>query len=307
MDNIQASIDAIEEELERIGVLVENDELQGDTREQVLDGLLSLRASLEEAPAELSEELEEDLDTALDDIDTTLDELELFDTLVDPELNDLLSLDVDAAISRPVGMAMRARVQEFIEESLPAREALRAFEDIVDPEFEDAEEETLVEAETIALDHLLHDWRWSEGNGVIARFREENPDLDEQEETALTVLEMSHFDVFRVDDVDTERSTVHLERIADNATIHVELDEDLDDVMQPGDALIARIYMWGDGAQLGACLPIEESSVDFLEEWVEELSNDEHPPPTPTSRNGLFKAWGHLICVEILFPESEDD
>ncbi len=202
---------------------------------------------------------------------------------------------------------MRASVQEFIEEALPPREALRAIEDIVDPEFEDVEEETLEEAEAIAMDHLLHDWRWTEGGGVIARFREEHPDMSSDEQTALTVLEMSHFDVFRVDDVDTERSTVHLERIADNATIHVELDEDLDDVMQPGDALIARIYMWGDGAQLGACLPIEESSVEFLEEWIEELAQDEHPPPTPSSRNGLFKAWAHLICVEILFPDSGEE
>jgi hypothetical protein len=307
VDTIQGIVDAVEEEVERIGHLAETEDLHGDAREGALDVLLQLRANLEEAPTELPEALDDELEIALDDIDNILEELELFDSLDAPELNDLLHLDVDAAISRPVGMAMRARVQEFIEESIPPREALRAIDDIVDPEFEDVEEETLEEAESIGMDHLLHDWRWAEGSGIIARFRDENPELDADELTALTVLEMSHFDVFRVDDVDIERSTVHLERIADNTTIHVELDEDLDDVMQPGDAMIARIYMWGDGAQLGTCLPIEESSVNFLEEWIDELAQDEHPPPIPTSRNGLFKAWGHLICVEILFPDSAED
>ena len=301
--------------LERLGAEAEAGKLDSDeARKAALDELAGLRGELEgtaEAPDEESEMAAYD---ALYGITAALDDLELYWTLDLPALPDPVRMEHTlGAPSLLAGDTLWERLADWMEKSIPWREVTMAMSDVMDMEAtneqpEDDQEAAFMEAAvTMARDYLVHDWRWHEGRGVLARFRDSSPALTEEERAATEVMERSHYDIYRVVDVDQDRGRISLLRVHDDAEVSVEVMEDVLDVLAEGDGLLARVYMWSDGAELGAFLPVDAETLELLESDMEELIDTDMTPPETPNRTTKLKVFGYLLVSDLLFPDDEDD
>jgi len=311
-NDISALAARLQAELERIFDIDEAGDLHGDVRSGALDALWLLRGEFESCSVE---DLEDDddanalIDSALDDISDGIEELDLYDVLAPLSLPDPLADTITDAPSRPLGNSVKVRLLDFVDEYIPQRETLRALEEIFDPELEldEEDEDQLEDADMLAQDFLLHDWRWTEGQSVIERMRDSELDLTDEESIALQVIEHSHLDLYRVDDVDPERETIHLERVCDQTMVHMEVDDELTEVLTPGDGMLARIYLWSDGPELAMSIPVDDPTISALEQVLEELEQDDLGKPAALTRAAMLKAHGYHLGAELLFPSDEND
>jgi len=311
-DDIGALAARLQGELERIFEIDEAGDLHGDARSGALDMLWSLRGEFESCSVE---DLEDDddanalIDSSLDEISDGIEELDLYDVLVPLALPDPLADTITDAPSRPLGASVKVRLLDFMDEYIPQRETLRALEEILDPDLEldEDDEDQLEDADMLAQDFLLHDWRWTEGQSLIERMRDSDLSFTEEESIALQVMEHSHLDLYRVDDVDPERETLHLERVCDQTMVHMEVDDELTDVLSPGDGMLARIYLWSDGPELALSIPVDDPTISALEQSLEELENEDLGKPGTQSRAAMLKGYGYLLGAELLFPSDDDE
>jgi hypothetical protein len=311
-DDIGALAARLQGELERIFEIDEAGDLHGDTRSGALDILWSLRGEFESYSVE---DLEDDddantlIDSSLDEISDGIEELDLYDVLPPLSLPDPLADTITDAPSRPLGASVKVRLLDFLDEYVPQRETLRALEEILDPDLDldEDDEEQIEDADLLAQDFLLHDWRWTEGQSLIERMRDSELSFTDQEAIALQVMEHSHLDLYRVDDVDPERETLHLERVCDQTMVHMEVDDELTDVLTPGDGILARIYLWSDGPELSLSIPVDDPTISTLEQALEELENEDLGKPSTVTRAALLKGHGYLLGAELLFPSDEEE
>lgn len=304
----------VRETLDRLGAAGEAGELTSDeARQKALDELCALRAALEAEP-EADEDSEMTAYDGLYGITAAIDDLELYWVLDLPAVPDPLRGEgTQGAPSLLAGDTLWERLSDWIEKSLPWREVTLAMSDVMDMEAtheqpEDDQEAAFMEAAVnMARDYLVHDWRWHEGKGVLARFREGQPDLTDEEKAATLVMERSHYDLYRVTDVDQDRGVVSLLRVHDDTEVSVEVMEDVVDVLAEGDGLLARVYMWSDGAELGAFLPVDAETLDMLEAELAELLDTDMAPPETPNRTTKLKVFGYLLVSDLLFPDDDDE
>ncbi len=298
----------LSEKIAQLYTQADSDELPESGREQALEDLWEAREALEALPTDLADEDDSRVETALDSIDDAVDELELLDILECPEIEDFVELGGDDAPSQPVGENLRNRMSDELEFLVPSREVLRAVSTVVTPETEaqEADEEGMQEAEALALDYLIHDWRWEEGNTVFESHCDDDLVEGPEDREALRLLESSFLDGYQVDDIDDDAGVLHLERLADGLTLSVEIDEELEGVLTPGDGLIARIYSWSDGPELGAYLPTDSESIEDIKTWLQEVEGDDGSPPYADNRGQKLKSRGYELLQDFLFPGEED-
>lgn len=318
LGNINPSIAALytrtREALDRLSAAGEANQIDSDeARQKALDELTGLRAELE-ATAEADEESEMTAYDGLYGITAAIDDLELYWVLDLAALPDPIRGDsTRGAPSLLAGDTLWERLADWMERSVPWREVTLAMSDVMDMEAtneqpEDDQEAAFMEAAvTMARDYLVHDWRWHEGRGVLSRFREASKDLSDEERAATEVMERSHYDLYRVSDVDQDRGVVSLLRIHDDQEVSVEVMEDVLDVLAEGDGLLARVYMWSDGAELGAFLPVDAETLDMLEADMNELLDTDMSPPETPNRTTKLKVFGYLLVSDLLFPEDDED
>jgi hypothetical protein len=304
--------DQTQEQIERLRAEFEGADANDAARRDALNHLLILRERLESA-SEANEESEMVAYDALYAISSAIEDLELNWTLELPELPDMIKEGTRGAPSLLAGDTLWERLAEFVERSVPWREVTMAMSEIMDMEAagdepEDDQEAAFMEAAlAMARDFLVHDWRWHEGKGVLSRFRKLSPGLSDEEKSATEVMERSHYDLYRVDDVDRDRGRVTLTRLHDGEEISVEVFEDVLDVLDEGDGLLARVYVWADGAELGAFLPVDPPTLDQLEADMNDLLGTDMGPPETGNRATKLKVHGYLVVSDLLFPEDDDE
>ncbi|NUN14390.1 MAG: hypothetical protein HUU55_12235 [Myxococcales bacterium] len=312
VQELRALLEATREQIDGAYDIDESGDFDEGQRAQILAELFRLREALLMVPVEnIDLELDEAVESAIEDIEDTIEDLDLLEALDAPSLEDPLKADSAWAPSRPVGEAVLERIENFVIRAIPRRELIRAIGEVViemtEPgEAGDYTDESLLEdAQALGSDYFLHDWRWLEGQSVFSRFLHGEPNLTDQDRLAVQVLGNSHIDLYRVDDIDLDRSIVSLARLSDGLPLSLEVDEGLLSELSAGDGLLARIYAWSDGPELGECLPVDETTLDILSEWMDELLNTDFGSPKLTSRAALLKAYGYRLAAELLFPSEE--
>ena len=152
--------------------LDDREPLDEPQREEAFDKLLSCRDNLEQVDLGSSESQEEfQIENTLNLVETALEELELLDFFDCPHLNDPCGADEPVEASQPVASLVREALMDNLSALVTPREALRAIQLLVPDAEEDSEldEDEFQEATSLALDYLIHDWRWEEGRGVLDR------------------------------------------------------------------------------------------------------------------------------------------
>lgn len=306
---VQVLLDTARKQIDNAYDMDESGDFDRERREHTLAELLRLRDAFMTVPVEnIDPELDHAVESAIDDIDETIDDMELLELLTAPTMEDPLKADAAWAPSRPVGEAVLERLENFVNRCIPRRELIRAISEVAieatepDDSEGDLDEDLLEDAQALGSDYFLHDWRWAEGQGIFTRFLRDEPNLTEQDRLAVQVLGNSHIDLYRVEDIDSDRSVVSLARVFDGLPLSLEVDEGLLGELSAGDGLLARIYAWSDGPELGECLPVDEATLDVLEDWMDELLNTDFGPPKLATRSAVLKAYGYRLASELLFP-----
>ena len=304
-DQIQSQVQALRDQFD-------TNQLDDDGRKKGREALWELRDKLESAE-EADEQSEMMGYDALYAMSCAFDDMDLYAGIELEPLPDVVKGEgMRGAPSLLAGDTLWERLADFVEKHVPWREVTVAMSDVMDMEVageepEDENEQAFMEAAlAMARDYLVHDWRWHEGKGVLGRFRELTPNLTDEEKAATEVMERSHYDLYKVEDIDRDRGKVTLERVTDSEEVSVEVFEDVLEVLNPGDGLLARIYVWADGAELGAFLPLDGPTLDSLREDMDELIETDMEPPITPNRATKLKVFGHLIVSDLLFPEEDD-
>ena len=280
------------------------DELQ---REEALERLINYREGLENIDLGLQgSEEEKRLSSTLEDLELVLDELDLWEYIEAPELVDSFGADEMGEASQPVANQVLQTITENLDTYITPREALRGMQTLMFEDEADLDEEDMSEVSQLALDYLIHDWRWEEGGGVLERVMEEELFPSPEERFAVQGLRNSWWDIYQIDDCDNVRGVLHLSRMADGTSLDVNVEEDLDDEIMEGDIIIARIYQWSDGNEMGSWLVIEDDLVEQLEELVDALV-DGDDELTMEQRIEALKVHGVELVREVFFPSTDAD
>jgi hypothetical protein len=259
-----------------------------------------------ELDPEMEQQLDDEVDSVLADIDDAVVDYDLVSSVAWRTVPDAVLEAPKTLASRPVGEEVRALLSAYADTAIPPREYYAALDELlmfVDTESPDADESWqgfLANAHELATDFLVHDWRWAEGQSLIDRFTANTPVGDDEQRSALSVLQGSHFDLYRVDDVDSDRGILHLERTFDNASLDIEVDEDLVALIGPGDGIIGRIYQWSDGPELGSWLPVEADMMPTVEEWFAQAEGDARAIYASATRAMALKHTGQVVLTELL-------
>ena len=291
--------------------LDDKEPLDEPQREEAFDKLLSCRDNLEQVELGASESHEEfQIENTLNQVETALEELELLDFFDCPHLNDPCGVDEPVEASQPVASLVRETLVDNLSVLVTPREALRAIQLLVPDTEEDSglDEDEFQEATSLALDYLIHDWRWEEGRGVLDRAIDMGLFNHPEEKATIQGLRQSWFELYQVEDFDSDRGSMHLVRMRDGIALDLETDEEMEDDFGEGDVIIARVYQWEDGLELGAWLPIEQEVLESLQESMEGITSGEefiaHAFEEP---NQGLKVHGIELLREIFYPEDDAD
>lgn len=297
-----------------VGTLFAREEmepLEETEREEALEILLGHRATLEssETPVRGQEDTDNLLETTLDEIDAALDDLDLLNLFECPEIDDAIISSEAGEASQPVAENVRSIVADELDTLVPPREAIRAIQTLLVESLEESAltKEEYWEARTLALDYLIHDWRWEEGQGVLDRVMDSEFFTTPEEKSAVQGMRDSWWDVYRVEDIDRERGSMHLERVCDGVSIDVETEELVEDEFGEGDAIIARIYNWSDGYEMGAWLPVDADALAILEEMLADIIESSDSPIIFENRCQKMKVHGVELVRELFFPDEDEE
>ena len=101
---------------------------------------------------------------------------------------------------------------------------------------------------------------------------------------------------------------MHLIRMRDDTPLNLETDEEMEEDFGEGDILIARVYHWSDGLELGSWLPIEQDVLTRLLESLDDILNGEdfqsHDFEGP---NQNLKVYGNELVRQVFYPDEEED
>jgi len=286
----------------------DREELDEVQREEAFERLIHYRVGLENIDLGIQgSETEQTLASTLEDLEVALDELDLWEYIESPELTDNLGADEMGEASQPVANQVLNTITESIDSIVTPREALRGMQTLMFEDENNLDEDDISEVSQLALDYLIHDWRWEEGGGILERVMDEEIFPGSEERFAVQGLRNSWWDIYQIDDFDGDRGVLHLTRMADGIVLDVNVDEDLDDEIEEGDFIIARIYQWSDGNEMGSWLLVEAELVEQLEEIIESLIDADESGTSPENRIETLKVHGIELIREVFFPEDTEE